>query len=68
MDIPKSTSITEIENRLNALHTEREELLQAASAIEGAHLSTYTIRPAGRHLLTIGAYPIICVNLLRGVE
>lgn len=54
MDIQKSTSITEIEKRLDELRTEREELLQAASAIEGAHLSTYEIRPAGRHLLTIG--------------
>ena len=54
MDIQKSTSITEIEKRLDELRTEREELLQAASAIEGAHLSTYAIRPAGRHLLTIG--------------
>lgn len=47
-------SITEIENRLTALQVEKEELLKEASQIDGAYLSTYEIRPAGRHVLTIG--------------
>lgn len=46
--------IDEIENRLSALRAEKEELLKEASKIEGAYLSTYEIRPAGRHVLTIG--------------
>ncbi len=47
-------NITEIENRLSVLQAEKEELLREASKIEGAYLSTYEIRPAGRHVLTIG--------------
>lgn len=46
--------ITEIEKRLEELRVEKEELLHAASEIEDAYLSTYEIRPAGRHVLTIG--------------
>ncbi len=52
---PKITpNIVEIEKRLEELRTEKEELLQAASQIDGAYLSAYEIRPAGRHVITIG--------------
>lgn len=54
MENRKNTQIMEIEKRLEELRTEKEALLQAASEIEGAYLSTYEIRPAGRHVLTIG--------------
>lgn len=54
METQKRPNITEIENRLEELRAEKEELLQAASEIEGAYLSAYEIRPAGRHVLTIG--------------
>lgn len=47
-------NITEIEKRLEELRFEKEKLLQAASEINGAYLSSYEIRPAGRHVLTIG--------------
>lgn len=46
--------ISSIENRLEELKKEKEELLQAVSKIDGAYLSSYEIRPTGRHLLTIG--------------
>jgi len=54
METQKKPSITDIEKRLEELRAEKEELLQAASEIEGAYLSAYEIRPAGRHVLTIG--------------
>lgn len=54
MEIQKKMHITEIEKRLEELRVEKEELLHAASEIEDAYLSTYEIRPAGRHVLTIG--------------
>lgn len=54
METQKKQNIAEIEKRLQELRTEKEELLQAASEIEGAYLSAYEIRPAGRHVLTIG--------------
>ena len=54
METQKKQDIVEIEKRLEELRAEREKLLQAASEIEGAYLSTYEIRPAGRHVLTIG--------------
>lgn len=54
MESQKKTNITEIEKRLEELRAEKEELLQAASEIEGTYLSAYEIRPAGRHVLTIG--------------
>ncbi|WP_455504438.1 ATP-binding protein [Blautia sp.] len=54
MDNQKRTSITEIETRLEELQVEKEKLLKAASEIEGEFLSSYEIRPAGRHVLTIG--------------
>lgn len=54
METQKKTNITEIEKRLEELRAEKEELLQAASEIEGTYLSSYEIRPAGRHVLTIG--------------
>ncbi len=46
--------IAEIEKRLKAIRDEKEALLQVASEIEGEFLSSYEIRPAGRHVLTIG--------------
>lgn len=54
MEIQKIKNITEIEKRLEELRLEKEELLQAASKIEGSYLSSYEIRPSGRHVLTIG--------------
>lgn len=54
MENQNKTKIIEIENRLEELRTEKEQLLQAASKIKGAYLSSYEIRPAGRHVLTIG--------------
>lgn len=54
METQKNLDITEIEKRLEELRTEKQELLQIASSIEGNYLSTYEIRPAGRHVLTIG--------------
>lgn len=54
METQKRLSITEIEKRLKVLRAEKEELLQAASQIDGAYLSAYEIRPTGRHVLTIG--------------
>ena len=54
MDTQKHLDIIEIENRLNELREEKEALLNAASEIQGAFLSSYEIRPAGRHVLTIG--------------
>lgn len=54
MEVQKKQNITEIEKRLEELRAEKEELLQTASKIEGAYLSAYEIRPAGRHVLTIG--------------
>ena len=50
----KNENIAKIEKRLEELRIEKEELLQKASNIKGAYLSTYEIRPAGRHVLTIG--------------
>lgn len=47
-------NIVEIENRLEQISLEKEELLKEALKIEGEHLKSYGIRPAGRHLLTIG--------------
>lgn len=49
-----NVKITEIEKRLQKLREEKEKLLHEASEIEGAYLSTYEMRPAGRHVLTIG--------------
>lgn len=46
--------ISSLESRLEELKKEKEELLQAVSKIDGAYLSSYEIRPTGRHLLTIG--------------
>lgn len=54
METQKKTSIVEIEKRLEELRTEKQELMQIASEIEGSYLSAYEIRPAGRHILTIG--------------
>lgn len=50
----QNKSIEEIEKRLEEIRVEKENLLQEASEIEGAYLSAYEIRPAGRHILTIG--------------
>lgn len=54
MDNHKS-NLLEIEKRLDEIRQEKEMLLQQASEIEGGYLKSYEIRPAGRHLLTIGA-------------
>lgn len=54
MELPKTSDIAKIEKRLEEIRVEKEELLQAASKIKGAYLSAYEIRPAGRHVLTIG--------------
>ena len=54
METEKKMKISEIDKRLKALREERNELLRAASEIDGAYLSSYEIRPSGRHLLTIG--------------
>lgn len=54
MESQKKAHITEIEKRLKELRAEKEALLQEASKIDGAYLSAYEIRPAGRHVLTIG--------------
>ena len=47
-------NINEIEERLNTLQEEKEALLKQAAEIQGEYLSTCEIRPAGRHVLTIG--------------
>lgn len=54
METKKPETITQIEKRLNELKAEREALLEQASSIKGSYLSSYEIRPAGRHVLTIG--------------
>lgn len=46
--------IAQIEQRLKALKAEKEQLLSEAETINGEYLSSYEIRPAGRHVLTIG--------------
>lgn len=48
------SNIYEIERRLNEIQNEKLQLLEEASHIKGEYLSTYQIRPTGRHLLTIG--------------
>ncbi len=50
----KQMKIDEIEKRLNELQAEKADLLKQVSNIDGAYLSAYEIRPAGRHVLTIG--------------
>ncbi len=50
----KQIKIDEIERRLNELQAEKADLLKQVSDIDGAYLSAYEIRPAGRHVLTIG--------------
>jgi len=47
-------TINQIEERLIEIKQEREELLQEATNIKDAFLTSYEIRPSGRHLLTIG--------------
>lgn len=54
MENQQNLHIADIEKRLEELRVEKETLLQAASEMEGTYLSTYEIRPAGRHVLTIG--------------
>ena len=49
-----SSKIVEIEQRLDAIQAEKAKLLEEAASIDGFFLSSYEIRPAGRHLLTIG--------------
>lgn len=50
----KKNNIYEIEKRLNEIQAEKLQLLEQASQLEGEYLSAYEIRPAGRHILTIG--------------
>lgn len=50
----EKTRISQIEQRLKALKIEKEKLLSDAAAIDGEYLSSYEIRPTGRHVLTIG--------------
>ncbi|AEY67529.1 sensor histidine kinase [Clostridium sp. BNL1100] len=50
----EKTQISQIEQKLKALKIEKEKLLRDAAAIDGEYLSSYEIRPAGRHVLTIG--------------
>lgn len=47
-------NIKKIENRIIRLEKEKEDLLKQAANIQGEYLSSYEIRPAGRHVLTIG--------------
>ena len=53
METQKKTNITEIEKRLEEIRAEKEELLQAASEIEGAYLSSYEIRMFSRLVKTL---------------
>ena len=50
----KKSNIHEIEKRLNEIQAEKMKLLEEASQLQGEYLSAYEIRPAGRHILTIG--------------
>ncbi len=50
----EKAQISQIEQRLKAIKYEKEKLLRDAAAIDGEYLSSYEIRPAGRHVLTIG--------------
>lgn len=50
----KQMKIDDIEKRLNELKAEKADLLKQASDMDDAYLSAYEIRPAGRHVLTIG--------------
>jgi signal transduction histidine kinase len=54
MEINDTMSIEQIETRLKEIKKEREILLHNAKIIDGAFLSSYEIRPTGKHLLTIG--------------
>lgn len=47
-------NMKEIEQRLNEIKAEKDSLLKQASKIDNEFLSSYAIRPAGRHVLTIG--------------
>lgn len=48
------SKISQIEQRLKDLKIEKEKLLREAAAVDGEYLSSYEIRPTGRHVLTIG--------------
>ena len=54
MKSENNKNIMEIEKRLSELQSEKEALLEEAAQMDGEYLSTYEIRPAGRHVLTIG--------------
>lgn len=50
----EKVNILEIEERLNNLKKEKESLEKQASQIKNGYFTAYSIRPAGRHVLTIG--------------
>lgn len=50
----RNIDIYEIEKRLDEIQNEKLHLLEQASKLKGQYLSAYEIRPAGRHILTIG--------------
>lgn len=50
----RNIDIYEIEKRLDEIQNEKLYLLEQASKLKGQYLSAYEIRPAGRHILTIG--------------
>lgn len=54
MSASEKNQILKIEQRLKELKNEKEQLLHEADKISGEYLSSYEIRPAGRHVLTIG--------------
>lgn len=54
MSSSEKNQIAQIEQRLKVLKAEKEQLLHEAESIDGEYLSSYEIRPAGRHVLTIG--------------
>lgn len=54
MDNDNQLKISAIQERLNALKSEKAELEIQAQNLQGEYLSSYEIRPAGRHVLTIG--------------
>nr|WP_319487767.1 sensor histidine kinase [uncultured Caproiciproducens sp.] len=54
MDSDNKSKISVIQERLSALKREKAELERQAQNFQGEFLSSYGIRPAGRHVLTIG--------------
>lgn len=54
MNSGNKRDISEIQERLSALKREKAELERQAYNLQGEYLTSYGIRPAGRHVLTIG--------------